>query len=174
MERKYPMSNVQIRKMTYDDIPLICKADNDESESNIEYLKNNLENQENKKCSALLALFNNQVAGYVFLYYQCKWGGLKNQGLPSVVDLIVFEPYRRKGIATALMDYAEKEARNINSKIYLDVCLNSEYGPAQCFYIRRGYVPDGAGVYYEQEVLGLNAPCSNDDELTLCLVKKLQ
>lgn len=33
------MSNVQIRKMTYDDIPLICKVDNDESESNIEYLK---------------------------------------------------------------------------------------------------------------------------------------
>ncbi|MBR4343399.1 MAG: hypothetical protein IKP88_11990 [Lachnospiraceae bacterium] len=40
------MSNVQIRKMTYDDIPLICKVDNDESESNIEYLKNNLENIE--------------------------------------------------------------------------------------------------------------------------------
>ena len=42
------MSNVQIRKMTYDDIPLICKADNDESESNIEYLKNNLDNQDKK------------------------------------------------------------------------------------------------------------------------------
>ena len=167
------MSNVQIRKMTYDDIPLICKADNDESESNIEYLKNNLDNQDNKKCSALLALYNNQIAGYVFLYYECKWGGLKNQGLPSVVDLIVFEAYRRKGIATALMDFAEREARSFNSKIYLDVCLNSEYGPAQCFYIRRGYVPDGAGVYYEQEVLSINSPCFNDDELTLCLVKKL-
>lgn len=167
------MSNVQIRKMTYDDIPLICKADNDESESNIEYLKNNLDNQDNNKCSALLALYNNQIAGYVFLYYECKWGGLKNQGLPSVVDLIVFEAYRRKGIATALMDFAEREARSINSKIYLDVCLNSEYGPAQCFYIRRGYVPDGAGVYYEQEVISINSPCFNDDELTLCLVKKL-
>jgi GNAT superfamily N-acetyltransferase len=120
-----------------------------------------------------LALYNNQIAGYVFLYYECKWGGLKNQGLPSVVDLIVFEAYRRKGIATALMDFAEREARSINSKIYLDVCLNSEYGPAQCFYIRRGYVPDGAGVYYEQEVLSINSPCFNDDELTLCLVKKL-
>ena len=167
------MSNVQIRKMTYDDIPLICKADNDESESNIEYLKNNLDNQDNNKCSALLALYNNQIAGHVFLYYECKWGGLKNQGLPSVVDLIVFEAYRRKGIATVLMDFAEREARSINSKIYLDVCLNSEYGPAQCFYIRRGYVPDGAGVYYEQEVLSINSPCFNDDELTLCLVKKL-
>ena len=106
------MSNVQIRKMTYDDIPLICKADNDESESNIEYLKNNLDNQDNNKCSALLALYNNQIAGYVFLYYECKWGGLKNQGLPSVVDLIVFEAYRRKGIATALMDFTEREARS--------------------------------------------------------------
>ncbi len=168
------MNDIQIRKMTYGDIPLICKADKDESESFITYLKNNLDNQENKKCSALLALYDDQIAGYVFLYYECKWGGLKDQGLPGVADLIVFEPYRRKGIATALMDIAEKEARSIHSKIYLEVCLNSDYGPAQRFYVKRGYVPDGAGVYYEQEVLGINASCRNDDELTLCLVKELQ
>lgn len=168
------MSNLQIRKMTYDDIPLICKAENDEAESNVEYLKNHMENQENKKCSALIALYDDQIAGHAFLYYECKWGGLKNQGLPSVVDLAVYELYRRKGIATALMDAAESEARKFHSKIYLDVCLNSEYGPAQCFYIKRGYVPDGAGVYFEGEVLGLNAPCRNDDELSLCLVKELK
>ena len=103
------MNNIQIRKMTYDDIPSIFKADNDESEDNIQYLKNNLNNQENNKCSAIVALYNNQIAGYVFLYYECKWGGLKNQGLPSVVDLIVFEPFRRNGIASAIMDYAEKK-----------------------------------------------------------------
>jgi len=168
------MSNLQIRKMTYDDIPLICKAENDEAESNVEYLKNHMENQDNKKCTVFIALYDNQIAGHVFLYYECRWGGLKNQGLPSVVDLVVYESYRRKGIATALMDAAEREAQRINSKIYLDVCLNSEYGPAQCFYIKRGYVPDGAGVYYEEEVLGLSALCRNDDELTLCLVKELK
>lgn len=36
---------IEIRKMSYDDITLICKADNDESEDNIQYLKNNLENK---------------------------------------------------------------------------------------------------------------------------------
>ena len=41
------------------------------------------------------------------------------------------------------------------------------------FYVKRGYVPDGAGVYYESKVLGLNAPCNNNDELSLCLVKEL-
>ena len=107
------------------------------------------------------------------MYYQCRWGGLKNQGLPSVVDLIVFESFRRKGIATKLMDKVEEKASTINNKIYLDVCMNSDYGPAQRLYIKRGYVPDGAGVYYEQRVLGLNEKCCNDDELTLCLVKKI-
>ena len=163
---------MQIRKMTYEDIPRICKAENDESESNVEYLKNHMVNQENRKCSAFIALYDDQIAGHVFLYYECKWGGLKNQGLPSVVDLAVYEPYRRKGIATALMDAAEQEAQRIHSKIYLDVCLNSDYGPAQRFYVKRGYVPDGAGVYFEGEVLGLNASCRNDDELSLCLVKE--
>jgi len=167
------MNNIEIRKMIYDDIPFICKADNDESEEYVQYLKNNLDNQENNKCSAIVALFNDQISGYVFLYYECEWGGLKNQDLPSVVDLIVFESFRRKGIATAIMDFAEEEAFNFNSRLYLDVCLNSEYGPAQCFYIKRGYIPDGAGAYYEQEVLDVNAACKNDDELTLCLVKEL-
>ena len=165
---------ITIRKMTIEDIPLICKAENDESESNVTYLKNHMENQENKKCSAFIALYDEQIAGHAFLYYECRWGGLKNQGIPSVVDLAVYDAYRRKGIATALMDAAELEARSLHSKIYLDVCLNSDYGPAQRFYILRGYVPDGAGVYFEGEVLGLNASCRNDDELSLCLVKELR
>ncbi len=164
---------IEIRKMRFEDIPHICKADNDESESHVNYLKNNLQNQDEGLCLALIAFFNGRVAGHVFLYYECKWGGLKNQGLPGIVDLIVFEPYRRNGVATELMDYAEKEAEKHSSKIYLDVCLNSDYGPAQRFYIKRGYVPDGAGVYYEQKVLERNASCKNDDELTLCLVKEL-
>lgn len=165
---------MQIRKMTFDDIPLICKAENDEAESNVTYLKNQLESQANEECSAFIAIYDNQVAGHVFLYYECKWGALGNQGLPCVADLVVYEPYRRKGIGAALMDAAEGEARRVHSKVYLEVCLNSEYGNAQCFYIKRGYVPDGAGVYFEGKVLGLNEACRNDDELTLCLVKELK
>ena len=168
------MGNMQIRIMTFDDVSLICKAENDESESNVAYLKNQLENQKNEECVAFIALYDNQIAGHAFLYYDCKWGGLGTRGLPGVADLVVYEAYRRKGIATALMDEAEREARKVHSKIYLEVCLNSEYGPAQCFYIKRGYVPDGAGVYYEGKVLGLNEACRNDDELTLCLVKELK
>ena len=168
------MHNIEVRQMTREDIPAICKADNDESESFVNYLNRQLEFQDNDECSALFALCDGQAAGYVFLHYQCRWGALKNQGLPGICDLVVFEPYRRKGIATKLMDPAEALAGRANTKVYLDVCLNAEYGPAQRFYVLRGYVPDGAGVYYEERVLAKDEGCRNDDELTLCLVKELR
>ena len=166
-------NNIDIRTMCYDDIADICKADNDESERNISYLKRQLANQDKKECSALVATYNNEVAGYVFVYYKCRWGGLANSCIPGVVDLIVFQKYRKKGIATALMDAAEAIARKYASRVYLDVCLNSEYGPAQRLYIKRGYLPDGKGAYYEEKVCETGAVIKNDDELTLCLVKEL-
>lgn len=173
MDFLFTSSSIDVRIMTYNDIPLVCKADNDESESNLIYLKNQLDNQNKQECSALLALYNGEIAGYVFLYYKCRWGGLANCNLPCIIDLIVFEKYRNNRIATALMDMAERIAKKHNNRIYLDVCLNSEYGPAQRLYAKRGYVPDGKGVYYQEKVCETNAVCKNDDELTLCLVKEL-
>ena len=67
----------------------------------------------------------------------------------------------------------ENIARQHCNKIYLDVCLNSDYGPAQRFYIKRGYIPDGKGVYYKEKICEADVACRNDDELTLCLVKEL-
>ena len=174
MDREQVMNGIEIRQMTYADIPAICKADNDETEVFADYLRRQLDAQEKNECSALLALYGDQFAGYVFLYYQCKWGSMKNQGLPGICDLVVFEKYRRKGIATRLMDLAEEQARQVNGRVYLDVCLNADYGPAQRFYALRGYVPDGKGLYYMEHVWANNEACKNDDELTLCLVKELK
>ena len=99
--------------------------------------------------------------------------GLAGQNIPGVVDLIVFEKYRRKKIATMLLDAAENIAKQHCDKIYLDVCLNNAYGPDRRFYIKRGYIPDGKGVYYKEKVCETDAVCRNDDELTLCLAKEL-
>ena len=104
----FSSKNIEVRIMDYDDITLICKADNDESKSNVVYLRNQLDNQKKQECSALLALCNGEIAGYVFLYYKCRWGGLANCDLPCIIDLIVFERYRKNGVATALIDIAER------------------------------------------------------------------
>lgn len=39
-------ANIDVHIMNYDDIPFICRADGDESQHNISYLKRQLENQE--------------------------------------------------------------------------------------------------------------------------------
>ena len=65
-----------------------------------------------------------------------QMGRAAGHNIPGIVDLFVFEKYRRKKIATMLLDTAENIARQYCNKIYLDVCLNSDYGPAQRFYIK--------------------------------------
>ena len=52
---------IEIRTMNDKDIPFICQAENDESEKNRIYLKNQLANQEKQECSALLALYCGEV-----------------------------------------------------------------------------------------------------------------
>lgn len=174
MKALYISDGLIIRQMSEQDVMPVCRAAGNETAEEISYLNRQMTHQKNGECMALLAVYHSMIAGYVFLYYQCKWGGLGGQGIPGIVDLIVFEPYRNKGIAGKLMDAAEKIASEYHDSVYLDVCLNSAYGSAQRLYMKRGYVPDGKGMYYQEKVCPKNAPCKNDDELTLCLVKKLK
>jgi len=46
MDILFSSANIDVRIMNYDDIPFICKADKDESESNMVYLRKQLESQE--------------------------------------------------------------------------------------------------------------------------------
>ena len=57
----FSSANIEVRIMEYDDISFICKADNDKSENNIVYLRNQLQNQEKQECSALLALYSGEL-----------------------------------------------------------------------------------------------------------------
>ncbi len=70
------------------------------------------------------------------------------------------------------MDVAEQIAFEHADTVYLGVGLHSGYGAAQRMYIKRGYVPDGSGVWYGDKVCEQYAPCVNDDELNLYLYKK--
>ena len=56
----------------------------------------------------------------------------------------------------------------------LSVGLHSGYGSAQRMYVKRGYVPDGSGVWFHDEVCPPYGDCRNDDDLVLYLSKKLR
>jgi len=122
---------------------------------------------------ALAAEYQGVPAGYINVYPHSVWGAFGRQGLPEIVDFSVLEKYRKKGIGSKLMDTAEKIASGYSDIVYLGVGLHAGYGSAQRMYAKRGYIPDGSGVWYQDKVCAPYAPCENDDELVLYLSKKL-
>lgn len=98
------------------------------------------------------------------------WGGMD---YPEIVDLTVFFDVHGRGIGNKLLDVAESEAAGLSDMVFLAVGVHSGYGPAQRIYVKRGYIPDGSGVWYKNKVLEQYAPCVNDDDLLLFLSKSL-
>ena len=133
-----------------------------------------LRDQEEGKCVSLAAEYKGEVAGYINVYREANDGPFKGTGYPEIVDFGVLEKFRRKGIGTKLMDVAESIAAGSADTVCLGVGLHNGYGSAQRMYAKRGYIPDGSGVWYNGK------PCTpydtiytNDDDLILYLSKKL-
>ena len=133
-----------------------------------------LRDQAEGKCIALAAEYNGCIAGYINLYLDCKWGAFGGQGLPEIVDFGVLQKYQCNGIGSKLMDVAEELAATYADTVYLGVGLHSGYGSAQRMYAKRGYIPDGSGVWYGPHVCKPYKACCNDDSLVLYMSKKLK
>ncbi len=133
-----------------------------------------LQHQSEGKAISLVAEYHGNVAGYINIYPDSEWGAFAGQGYPELVDFGVLEKYRRNGIGSKLMDIAEQIALEYADIVYLGVGMHAGYGSAQRMYVKRGYIPDGSGVWYGDEVCEQNADCRNDDDLVLYLSKKLK
>lgn len=77
-------------------------------------------------------------------------------------------------MGSKLMDVAEEIAAKYSDTVYLGVGLYSGYGSVQRMYVKRGYIPDGSGVWYGSGVCTPYSQCCNDDDLNLYLSKKLK
>lgn len=120
-----------------------------------------------------IAEYQGRIAGYTTLFLEAITGPFANRGIPEIVDLGVFNKYQHKGIGSTILNVAEKKASEISKTVSLGVGLHSGYGVAQRLYVKRGYIPDGSGVWYKNEQLGQYCDCCNDDELVLYLSKAL-
>ena len=134
-----------------------------------------LRDQAEGKCVSLTALYKGQPAGYIHVYRKGLGGAFGGKGLPEIVDFGVLEKYQRKGIGGRLMDAAEQIAGKHADTVCRAVGLHSGYGSAQRMYIKRGYIPDGTGVWYRGKPCGqYETEIANDDDLVLFLSKPLK
>ena len=134
-----------------------------------------LKDQSEGKCVALTAVFEGCLAGYVYLYLYANDGPFKEKGWPIIVDLNVLKKYQRKGIGNRLMDVAEQIASQYADTVCLGVGLCEGYGAAQRMYVKRGYIPDGSGVWYQgKQCIQYETVCTVDDDLILFFSKQLR
>jgi GNAT superfamily N-acetyltransferase len=123
---------------------------------------------------SLIAASGTEAIGYVAVLWESNYAGFRSRGIPLVHQIAVSEPWRRRGVATLLMDAAEQRAadRGITT-LGITVGLFDGYGPAQRMYARRGYVPDGRGACHGQHPLSEGTQVRLDHHVIIWLTKEL-
>ncbi len=171
----YTDNKILIRDMRQSDAQIITDEETAQGwSSDVGKYESRLQHQSEGKAISLVAEYHGNVAGYINIYPDSEWGAFAGRGYPELVDFGVLEKYRRNGIGSKLMDIAEQIASEYADIVYLGVGMHAGYGSAQRMYVKRGYIPDGSGVWYGDEVCEQNADCRNDDDLVLYLSKKLK
>jgi ribosomal protein S18 acetylase RimI-like enzyme len=163
---------IVIKRLEANDIPVImAKPSFLNFHASTEYFQTLLNRQEKGEIVFLVAGFKEEVAGFLYVQWKSEYPPFIQDGIPDIKDLRILPEYRRKHIATVLLDEAEKLVFKRFPAVGLGVGLYADYGPAQRLYTRRGYTLDGRGLMYKEQPVppGINAFV--DDDLLLYLVK---
>ncbi len=160
-----------IRKMLFDDIERLSHAFLQQGwPDRREILESYFLEQEEGERQVLVAVVGEFLAGYITVIPLAKHGPFAAL-YPELTDFNVFESFQKRGIGTALLDKAEQVARHYSDVVSLGVGLHKGYGPAQRLYVGRGYMPDGSGVWFQNQPLTPYASCENNDDLVLYFSK---
>jgi GNAT superfamily N-acetyltransferase len=114
-----------------------------------------------------------QFAGYVTVNWKPAYPAFVELNVPEIQDLNVLPEFRRQGIGTRLLDWAEEEIALRSGTAGIGVGLHPGYNAAQRLYVKRGYVPDGRGVTYRNRYVEEGMQVVMDDDLVLHLTKSL-
>lgn len=167
-------NDIVVRSMEQADAQIICDAEIAQGwNQTVEKYRMRLADAQQGRCISLVAEYRGEVAGYVNVYKEGLSGAFAGKGLPEIVDFGVLEKFRRRGIGSVLMDVAEQLAAEYADTVWLGVGLYDSYGSAQRMYVKRGYIPDGSGVWYGNKAAEPYENYCVDDDLVLYMSKKL-
>lgn len=124
--------------------------------------------------TCFIAIIDGHFAGYVTINWQPAYAGFADLNIPEIQDLNVLTAYRRKGIASRLLDHAEGEVARRSGVVGIGVGLHPGYNSAQRLYVKRGYIPDARGITYRDRFVQEGAHVVLDDELVMHFTKQLR
>ncbi|MCR2822188.1 GNAT family N-acetyltransferase [Lederbergia panacisoli] len=165
---------VKIRDLMKDDCGTISKAFAEQGWNKpvSQYERYLLEQEEGTR-EVVVAEYNNHFAGYLTIRWKSDYEPFFSVGIPEIVDLNVLMKYQKNGIATALMDEAERLVSEKCDRIGIGFGLTRDYGAAQRLYVKRGYIPDGLGISQNGKFLTYGDQITIDDDVALYLTKTL-
>ena len=127
-----------------------------------------------EQCDILIGLSDEKLCAFCLLNWEPRYSLYRKLGIPEIQDLNVLDRWRRKGIATLLIEEAEDIARAKKCELIgISVGLTKDFGPAQILYTKLGYMPDGNGVTYDREGVHVGKTYPMDENLSLMMTKKL-
>ncbi|WP_127530588.1 GNAT family N-acetyltransferase [Paenibacillus kobensis] len=169
------MRTIEVRPMTAEDVELITFhfAEHGIKKPG-DYIRQCWEQNETGERVTLLAFYQGQFAGSLHLLKRSYYPYFADEGIPEINDFNVFPPMRQLGIGNALMDAVEQIAfEQYGGIVGIGVGLYESYGAAQRIYAKRGYIPDGRGVMYNQQPVAPGSQVWLDDDLNLYFTKML-
>lgn len=171
--RKEKNMNITIRSLEAQDIQLIYASFADSGGYRPPLLLEGYLAEQNRGMRVVLvAYLDENFVGYVTIKWQSDYPPFAEKGIPEINDLNVLPPFQRRGIATALVDEAEKRIFERSSVAGIGVGMYAGYGAAQRMYALRGYVPDGLGLFYKGQHVRPDQEVPVDDDLILYLIKE--
>lgn len=138
----------------------------------VKQYQNYLVEQTNKQRIVLVYWIDDKFAGYLTVKWESYYSYFRENDIPEIMDLNVLEKYQGRGVASSLMDEAEKLVFASYSKIGISVGLTKNYGKAQRLYCKRNYIPDGNGIIYNDNYVKYFSSVIADDDLVLALIKE--
>jgi GNAT superfamily N-acetyltransferase len=121
----------------------------------------------------LAAYCADRFAGYVTVINPSIYDEFKKRNIPEIADLNVLSEFRRKGIALKLLNEAENLCRKLSPVAGIGVGLTSDYGSAQQFYVKKGFIPFGQGLTYKYKPVAHGKVVQVDDHLVFWMTKSI-
>jgi ribosomal protein S18 acetylase RimI-like enzyme len=167
--------DIQIREIDIKDATIISNAFKEQGWNKpIDLYLSYFEEQKNNERITLIAESDGNFAGYINIKWESHYPVFIENKIPEIMDFNVLVKYRCKGIGNKLIDRAEEIIKEHSEFAGIGVGLYSDYGVAQVMYIKRGYVPDGKGIYKNSSYINAGENIIIDDEVVLYLLKKLK
>jgi GNAT superfamily N-acetyltransferase len=133
-----------------------------------------LQEQECGERQVFVAFQDSTFLGYLTVVWESHYPPLREAGIPEIVDFNVLPEFRKQGIGSCLMDRAEALISERSEVAGIGVGMDSDYGAAQRLYVKRGYIPDGRGLSYEDVQVVYGQTVTVDDSLVLHFTKRLR